>query len=191
MADLPRALDFVRVKRNVALAWRSYGHWWIEVDGTESYGWWPTRLPIGALDMFRGVPGVLNAVGIDPEGMPTRDPNHGLPADHAFHPLLVVASSDDEVRVAIRRVAAAIRGEWRWSTRPALNCHTFQLALFDAVGLVEGTGNYHTRGGGCPALWPGRRLAARLDGRRRWQGNLPRPGQRLADLDPTLAVPTA
>lgn len=103
--------------------------------------------------------------------------------------MLIVPRSDDEVRVAIRQAATAIRGEWRWSTRPALNCHTFQLTVFDAVGLVDGTGNYHTRGGGCPALWPGRRLAGLLSGRRRWPGNLPRPGQRLAELDPGLAPP--
>ena len=59
------------------------------------------------------------------------------------------------------------------SARPALNCHTFQLAVLDAAGLVDGTGNYHTRGGGCPVLAPGRRWAGRLTGRRRWPGNLP------------------
>lgn len=191
MAGGPRVLDFVTVKRNVALAWRSYGHWWIEIDHSESYGWWPTQLPIGAIRMFRGVPGVLNAIGVDPEGTLTRDPNHGRSADHWFHPVLVVPRSDDEVRTAIRRTAAAIQGEWRWSTRPALNCHTFQLIVFDAVGLVDGTGNYHTRGGGCPALWPGRRVAAGLTGHRRWPGNLPQPGQRLAELDTALALPTS
>ncbi len=190
-ADVPRVLEFVTVKRNVALAWRSYGHWWIELDATESYGWWPTRLPIGAIDMFRGVPGVLNAVGVDPDGTLTRDPNHGLTADHEFHPVLVEPRTDQEVRTAIRRVATAIRGEWRWSARPALNCHTFQLAVLDAAGIVDGTGNYHTRGGGCPVLAPGRRWAGRLTGRRRWPGNLPRPGQRLADLDPSLWPPAS
>ena len=77
------------------------------------------------------------------------------------------------------------------SARPALNCHTFQLAVLDAAGLVDGTGNYHTRGGGCPVLAPGRRWAGRLTGRRRWPGNLPRPGRRLADLDPSLWPPAS
>jgi hypothetical protein len=90
-------LGFVTVKRNIALAWRSYGHWWIEVDGTESYGWWPTQLPLGALDMLRGVPGVLNGVGVDPDGVPTHHPNHGLTADHEFHPVLVAPRTEDEV----------------------------------------------------------------------------------------------
>ena len=182
-----RVVEFVTVKRNTALAGWSYGHWWIELDGVESYGWWPARLPVRVVDMIRGVPGVLNGVGVTEEGTPTCDANHGLPGDYEFHPVLVTPSSDDEVRAAIRWAARSIRGEWRWSTRVALNCHTFQLAVFDAVGLVDGTGNYHTRGGGCPVLRPRRRLAGRVTGRRRWPRNLPPPGQRVTELG--LAVP--
>ena len=89
----------------------------------------------------------------------------------------------------IRWTAAAVRGEWRWSSRPALNCYTFQLAVFDAVGMVDGTGNYHTRGGGCPVLAPGRCLADRITGLRRCPSNLSRPGQRLAEPEPALRPP--
>jgi len=63
-----------------------------------------------------------------------------------------------------------------------MNCRLFQLALMDAAGLVDGTGNYHTRGAGCPALGPVRRVAGRFGGERRWPRNLPHPGQRVADL---------
>lgn len=177
---VPRVLSFVTVKRNVALAGRSYGHWWVELDGDESYGWWPARAPVTTRCLFRGGPGVLN--GSSGVGNAARDPNHGLAADYEFHPVLVAERSDDQVRQAIRFFAATFRGEWRWSTRPTMNCRLFQLALFDAVGLVDGTGNYRTRGAGCPALAPLRRLVSKATGRRRWPGNLPLPGQRVCDV---------
>lgn len=104
-----------------------------------------------------------------------------MPADHEFHPVLVRPQSDDELRRAIHAFAQGFTGEWRWSTRPTMNCRLSQLVLFDAVGLVDGTGNYHTRGAGCPALAPLRRLLGRLTGRRRWPRNLPAPGSRVAD----------
>ena len=178
----PHVVPFVTVKRNVPLASRSFGHWWLEVDDEESYGWWPARLPVRFRDALRGVPGVLNGVGVTEDGSATRDPNHGLLADYEFHPVLVTARTDDEVRQAIRRFATSFAGEWRWWTRPSMNCRLFQLELFDAVGLVDGTGNYRTRGHGCPALAPARRTLARIDGQRRWPGNLPAPGRRVADV---------
>lgn len=178
----PRVLSFVTVKRNTPLAGRSFGHWWIEVDNDESYGWWPARLPVRFRDALRGVVGVLNGVGVTDDGSTTRDPNHGQLADHEFHPVLVTPRTDEDVRDAIRSFATSFSGEWRWSTRPTLNCRLFQIELFDAVGLVDGTGNYRTRGTGCPALAPVRRAATRLDGRRRWPRNLPAPGRHAADV---------
>jgi hypothetical protein len=175
-------LPFVTVKRNTPLACRSFGHWWIEVDDEESYGWWPARLPVRFRDALRGVPGVLNGVGVTDDGTATRDPNHGQLADHEFHPVLMTPRTDDAVREAIRCFATSFSGEWRWSTRPTMNCRLFQLELFDAVGLVDGTGNYRTRGAGCPALAPARRAAARLDGQRRWPRNLPTPGRPATDV---------
>ncbi|MDQ3028628.1 MAG: neprosin family prolyl endopeptidase [Actinomycetota bacterium] len=180
---VPREAGFVTVKRNVPLTGRSYGHWWVELDGEESYGWWPSRAPLGVTGVIRGTPGALNGLGVCAEGTPIRDPNHGLRADHEFHPVLIRHDSDDDVRAAIRHFAAGFAGDWRWSTRPTMNCRLFQLALMDAAGLVDGTGKYHTRGSGCPALAPLRRVAGRFDGRRRWPRNLPRPGQRVADLE--------
>lgn len=66
-----------------------------------------------------------------------------------------------------------------------MNCRLCQLDLMDAADLVDGTGNYRSRGIGCPALAPLRRAAGRVDGRRRWARNLPRPGQRVTELSPT------
>jgi hypothetical protein len=180
---VPRIATFVTVKRNVPLTGRSYGHWWVELDGEESYGWWPGRCPLGLRGIIRGTTGVLNGLGVSCDGTPTRDPNHGLLADYEFHPVLIEARMDDEVRAAIRAFAAGFSGVWRWSTHPTMNCRMFQLALMDAAGLVDGTGNYHTRGPGCPALIPLRRAAGRMSGRRHWPINMPRPGQRVADLD--------
>jgi hypothetical protein len=185
-------VEFVTVKRNVPLTGRSYGHWWLELDGEESYGWWPARVPLGVTGIVRGTSGVLNGLGVTSDGTPTRDPNHGLLADYQFHPMLIRARSDDDVRAAIRAFAASFAGGWRWSTRPTMNCRLFQLALMDAADLVDGTGNYRTRGDGCPALAPLRRGAGRLDGRRRWPRNLPRPGQRVAAIalvDPPPRTP--
>lgn len=182
LPSAPRAVSFVTVKRNVPLTGRSYGHWWVELDSDESYGWWPNRLPLGLVRIIRGAGGVLNGIGVTSDGTPSRDPNHGLLADYEFHPVLVKDLSDDQVRSAIRSFAASFQGGWRWSVRPTMNCRLFQLALLDAAGLVDGTGNYHTRGSGCPALIGPRRLARRVTGRRRWPFNLPQPGQRVADL---------
>ena len=171
----PRVITSITAKRNVPLAGRSFGHWWLEVGEDESYGWWPSRLPLRFRDALRGVPGVLNGVGVTDDGTPTHDPNHGLPADYEFHPVLLDSKTDDELRVGIRAFARDFADEWRWSTRPTMNCRLFQLALFDAVGLVDGTGNYFTRGTGCPALAPARRVAGRVTGTRHWPRNLPNP----------------
>lgn len=182
MTAIARVVEFVTVKRNVPLTGRSYGHWWLELDGEESFGWWPARAPLGVTGVVRGTTGVLNGLGVVDDGTPTRDPNHGLLADYEFHPVLIRQRADDEVRAALRWFATGFAGEWRWSIRPTMNCRLFQLALMDAAGLVDGTGNYRSRGSGCPALAPVRRAAGRVDGRRRWPRNLPRPGQRVANL---------
>lgn len=178
MTQAPRVVEFITAKRNVPLLGRSYGHWWIELDEVESYGWWPSVSPVRLRDVFGGTAGALNAhTPTADTPVPTRDPNHGLIADYEFQPLLIADKTDDDLRYDIRRFAIEFEGSWRWSTRPTMNCRLFQLTLFDAVGLVDGTGNYHTRGSGCPIVAPLRRIAGAIVGRRFWPSNLPAPGR--------------
>lgn len=81
---------FIVLKRSNPQLLESYGHWWLELDGEESYGWWPDRCPLRFKDLFVGTQtGRLNGVGGSCRGgSPTTDPNHGEPADHEFHPRL-------------------------------------------------------------------------------------------------------
>jgi hypothetical protein len=157
----PRTLLFVTVKRDNT-SWRQlYGHWWLEVDAQESYGWWPRTVPLRTRDLLRGTRGVLNGIGLmGMQGSWYRDPNHGQGAMHEFHPVLDIITSDGEVRERIRRFAHGYDTRWRWHwrvDRSAGTCRSFQDELFDAVGLAEGRDQLHTRGSGCPFLFPLRR----------------------------------
>lgn len=167
----PRTLLYVSVKRDNT-SWRSlYGHWWLEVDDQESYGWWPAAVPLRAVDLLQGTSGVLNGIGLlGLKGSWYRDPNHGLAAMHAFHPTLTLAKPDDQVRQEIRDFAHGYRARWHWhwtAERSAGTCRAFQDELFASVGLVESPRQLHTRGRGCPFLYQFRRvgwwLADRLD----------------------------
>ena len=178
-----RVVEAVTVKRNGMQVGRTYGHWWVELGDDESYGWWPSVCPVRFRDVLSGIPGVVNGVGVHPDGTPTQDPYHGTAADHEFHPVLVADLDDREVGERIRAFAVGFVGGWRWSTRPTDNCRTFQLALLAHAGLVDGTGSFHTRGPGCPVLAPWRRAAQAVTGRRSWPRNLPPPtaAARLAE----------
>ncbi|HUP68465.1 MAG TPA: hypothetical protein VM142_01495 [Acidimicrobiales bacterium] len=155
----PRVVPFVVVKRRNTRLGRTYGHWWIELDGAESYGWWPRRCPVTLWDFVLGTAGTLNGRGGSCYGGGlTLDPHHLDPADHQFHPTLVTRKSDRRLRADIRAFAHAYRGGWRWSIKPTPNCRSFQLSLLEAVGLEEGSENLHTRGRGCPLLYPFRLL---------------------------------
>jgi hypothetical protein len=167
----PRTLLYVTVKRDNT-SWRSpYGHWWLELDEGESYGWWPGMVPLGVIDILRGTSGVLNGAGLlGLKGTWHRDPNHGHRAMHAFHPVLMKVKTDEQVRTEIRSFAHGYRAPWRWhwtSERTSGTCRTFQDELFASVGLHEGWDRLHTRGSGCPFLYHFRRpqwwLADRLD----------------------------
>lgn len=157
----PRSLLYMTVKRDNT-SWRTlYGHWWVELDEQESYGWWPVTVPLRMRDLVRGTDGVLNGVGLfGLEGSWFRDPNHGHPATHAFHPTLEVVKPDEQVRLDVRRFAHGYRTRWRWhwsARRSAGTCRGFQDDLFTAVGLADGPGQLHTRGSGCPFLYQLRR----------------------------------
>lgn len=149
----PRALPFVTVKRtNPRLG--TFGHWWVEVDGVESYGWWPSRCPLRLRHFVFGGRGALNGTsGACSGGSASRDPHHLESAEHEFHPLLTVRKSDRRVRAEIRSFASAYDAGWHWSTKRATDdCRTFQVRLLHAVGLAEPSEHEATRGRGCPFL---------------------------------------
>lgn len=151
--DPPRVLPFVTVKRtNPRLG--TFGHWWVEVDGVESYGWWPSRCPLRLRHFVFGGRGALNGTGgACSGGSSSRDPHHLESAEHQFHPLLTMRKSDRRVRAEIRSFASAYDAGWRWSTKAATDdCRTFQVRLLRAVGLTEPPEQEATRGRGCPFL---------------------------------------
>lgn len=139
-----RHLNFLTIKVR-----HEVGHWWIEIDGAESYGWWPTE---GVRDRPEGFIGDLQegadafriaVVGVEGElntpregGTDTRDPHHGHTADEIIHPWTVNSSTDltdDEIREAIRRFARDYSGDYNWHIGP--NCHTFIQEMMRSVGL--------------------------------------------------------
>ena len=152
----PRTLLFVTVKRDNS-CWRElYGHWWLEAD-QESYGWWPRAVPLGFLGLARGTGGILNGMGLlDRPGSWSRDSRHGDASAHAFHPVLTLPLSDDEVRTRLREFAHSYEGVWRWNWRPGgqhRTCRTFQDDQLRAAGLQEPTEHRASRGSGCPFLY--------------------------------------
>ena len=138
----------VVVKRNNPTLLDVYGHWWVEIDEVESYGWWPAVRPVPVAKAVRGVPGALKGFGVPHGSSPTVDPRHGELADHAFHPVTRGDHSDDQIVSAIRHFAAAFDGGWRWSIRPTINCRSFQADLLTAADLVVPDGYAHTGGAG-------------------------------------------
>lgn len=150
---VPRTLAFMTVKRINPRVGDTLGHWWIEMDGVESYGWWPARRPVGLRVFLFGTEGILNGGRVFADGRPSaRDPHHRDAAQHEFQPRLLVRKSDRQVRAEVRYFAARFGSEWRWSPRPTTrDCRRFQLALFRAVGLADDE-HLHTRGRGCPFL---------------------------------------
>jgi hypothetical protein len=151
----PRTLDFVTVKR-INPRFGRFGHWWVELDGVESYGWWPERCPLRVRDFLlrRNGGGALNGTGgACSGGSVFRDPHHLDPGQHEFHPLLTMRKSDRRVRSEIRAFASSFEGGWRWSTKPETDdCRTFQVRLMRAVGLTEPAEHRASRGRGCPFL---------------------------------------
>ena len=155
---VPRVLTFAVVKRIDPRLPNTGGHWWIELNGEESYGWWPDPCPMGWRGALLGTGGVLNGTGTTDGGSATRDAYHGDEPDHWFHPTLLADKSDDEVCADIRAFAHSYAGgfrwQWWWLRQPGENCRTFQDELFATVGLREEPDYLYTRGAGCPFMYP-------------------------------------
>ena len=151
--DPPRSLPFLTVKRTNP-RFGTFGHWWIELDGVESYGWWPQRCPLRLRDFVLGGRGALNGItGSCAGGSSSRDPHHLETAEHEFHPVLTTRKSDRRVRAEIRAFASAFESGWRWSTKPETDdCRTFQVRMMNAIGLIEPGEPSESRGRGCPFL---------------------------------------
>jgi hypothetical protein len=151
--DPPRSLPFLMVKRTNP-RFGTFGHWWIEIDGVESYGWWPQRCPLRMRDFVLGGRGALNGItGSCAGGTLHRDPHHHETAEYEFHPVVTIRKSDRRVRAEIRAFASAFEGGWRWSTKPETeDCRTFQVRMMNAIGLIEPGQHIESRGRGCPFL---------------------------------------
>jgi hypothetical protein len=184
----PRTALFIAVKRTGTRLPSPYGHWWIEIDRKTSYGWSPDK-PLRLRHWLTGTGGCLNGTWLNPRATERRDALHRLPADHKFHPVLTIAKTDDELRRDIAAFAAGYQGRWEWqwpwTRHRAQNCRTFQLELFDAVGLNDPAGAEHTHGSGCPVLYPARTAAwAMADAITRTRRKAAPPGP-SPDKDPT------
>jgi hypothetical protein len=161
-ASVPRVLTWIVVKRIDPRLPNTWGHWWVELDDQESYGWWPRPCPMGWKGAVLGSDGCLNGMGTSAGGAASRDAYHGEEPDHWFHPTLLVDKSDDQVRAEIRAFARShvggFRWQWWWLRGGAQNCRTFQDGMFEAVGLFEEPEYLYTRGSGCPFMFPFRRV---------------------------------
>lgn len=158
VAVVPRVLEWALVKRIDPRLPNTWGHWWIELDDEESYGWWPEPCPMGWKGAMLGSRGCLNGIGTAAGGTPTRDAYHGEEPDHSFHPTLVADKTDERVREEIRayahRFVGGFRWQWWWLRDGAENCRTFQDGMFAEVGLFEEPEYLYTRGAGCPFMYP-------------------------------------
>lgn len=108
-----------------------YGHWWIEIDGVESYGWWPEG-PVSLGGTLTGVPGSLNAQTNEAwGGTPTRDPHHGDrgPGVNEFKVFSNIPKP--QALSIIRGFAGNYSGQWSWPL--GQNCHSFQNELLDLL----------------------------------------------------------
>ena len=116
---------------------REYGHWWLEVGESESYGFWPDAPVGGVVQTLRGVSGAVNARNFCPN--PRRDRHHG-DRGAGIHEFDVWAPDGvDEVDLLVRARAFAdgFLARWAWPATPLTgeNCHSFQEKLLKALSL--------------------------------------------------------
>lgn len=112
-----------------------YGHWWTEMKGTKSYGWWPKN-KVDLKGTLFGVPGELNGQ-TSFGGTPTKDPHHGDTPDETLSVSCTDSTKTESVVMGeIDAFASKYSGEWRWTFGYGQNCHTFQEALLANSSLV-------------------------------------------------------
>ena len=133
----------------------TYGHWWLEIDGLESYGWWPKE-PVDLVKTIISVDGELNGMTRF-GGTPTTDPHHGDKADREFHPRVnfgwmlgffedtlkygkgkgkkCECSTEEEIKDSLREFAKAYKGSWSYPW--GQNCHSFQKSALGSSCLEE------------------------------------------------------
>lgn len=110
-----------------------YGHWWIEIDNHESYGWWPKE-SVDLKGTIFGVEGELNRES-RPGANPMRDPHHGDrgPNVSEFNVYGSLSVSKAAYVQQIRAFANSYRGNWSYPF--GQNCHSFQEQLLRESGL--------------------------------------------------------
>ncbi len=122
-----------------------WGHYWTEINGKESYGWWPNNQVASPWDAVTGVGGSLNGIGGNTfsGGSATRDPHHGFPATSSFHPSTAGSHKKscreicDEAADCFRTYAkeqSKSNDSWRY---PGNSCQDFQEEGFKRCGLRE------------------------------------------------------
>ena len=135
--DTRRIVKGVSMKRkNIHLnVSDKYGHWWFEIDGTESYGWWP-KGHVGLKSTLGGTDGELNGQSSF-GGTATQDPHHGDASDEDFQPAVAGSDTrpDSEIKDCLRAFAKSYSGGWRWTFGAGQNCHTFQEAAMEHCKL--------------------------------------------------------
>jgi len=99
-----------------------YGHWWIETDNNESYGWWP-KYPVNNLNTVIGIEGELNGQ-TSFGGSRTKDPHHGDRSEGVEQYDIYGRMTKDEALKALRDYANSFSGSWSWPI--GQNCHSFQ-----------------------------------------------------------------
>jgi RHS repeat-associated protein len=109
-----------------------YGHWWIEINGKESYGWWP-KMPVGFLGTIFGVEGELNGQSYF-GGSKIRDPHHGDRGAGVVSFDVYGTQSKEETVQSIRNYSNSYNGNWSWPL--GQNCHSFQKKMLNDLCLI-------------------------------------------------------
>ena len=111
-----------------------YGHWWVEIDKKQSYGWWP-KYGVGLKGTLFGTEGELNGQ-TSFGGTPTKDAHHGDGADEELSVECTdPTKTEADVTKDIISFANGYSGEWRWTFGLGQNCHTFQKSMLSATSL--------------------------------------------------------